>query len=186
MLKKFLILASFLCFSVVAQDTTGGMGGPFPDGDGAANDYSAPNGAYIGAGIGYLWNLDADNPTYQAFLGRLWGLGDYFALNANAEGATDFDDSWFVAANLGINFYPLPAYTAISPYIGVGAGLGWATATNLDADRLGLNFKGTIGLHILKNLPVGLMLEANVDWLNKDIVNENNPVILTGRLGIFF
>ncbi len=137
MLKKLLIIASIFCLSVAAQDTTN-MDEPYDGygtGDGSRKNTSAPSGAYLGVGIGYLWNLDANNPAYQAFLGKLWGVGDFFAVNLFAEGATDFDNSWFIDGNLGFQFYPLPGYTVISPYLGIALGLGplqrTLTTTNL-------------------------------------------------------
>jgi hypothetical protein len=45
---------------------------------------------------------------------------------------------------------------------------------------------GTVGLRLFKDLPVGLTIEANVDWLLNDVVSGSYPVILTGRVGIAF
>jgi hypothetical protein len=157
----------------------------YVDSDGSESPYSAPSGVYMGIGVGVFYNLSENNPAYQAFLARTWGLGDYFALNLIAEGATDFDNSWYVDGNLRIDLYPLPAYTAISPYFGVGAGIGWGTVTNTSEDALGVNLVGTVGLRLFKNLPFGLTLEANVDWLLNHVVDKN-PVVLMGRVGIAF
>jgi hemolysin activation/secretion protein len=132
--------------------------------DGTQSPYSVPSGVVLGVGIGAFFNLSEDNPAYQAFFSRIWGLGDYFAVNLIGEGATDFDNSWYVDGNLRFDLYPLPAYTVISPYLGVGAGIGWGTVTNEDEEALGVNLVGTVGFRLFKDLPVGLTFEANVDW----------------------
>lgn len=156
------------------------------DSDGSGKEYRAPSGMYLGAGIGAFYNLRQNNPSYQAFIGRMWSAGNYLGITLEGEGATDFNNSWFVDGVLRFDLYPLPAYTAISPFIGVGAGIGWATVTNLHDDALGVNLNGTVGFRILKNWPVGLTLEANVDWLLNKAVSDGNPVVLTGRVGITF
>lgn len=154
--------------------------------DGSGGQYSAPSGMYVGAGVGVFYNLSEDNPAFQAFIGRMWGIGDYFAVNLLAEGATDFNNSWYVDGGLRFDLYPLPAYTALSPFFGVGAGIGWGTVTNTDDEALGVNLTGTVGLRLLKDWPVGLTLEANVNWLLNKVVAEGNPVVLMGRVGITF
>jgi hypothetical protein len=156
------------------------------DSDGSGDQYHAPSGMYLGAGVGVFYNLSEDNPAFQAFIGRMWGVGDYFAVNLLAEGSTDFNNSWYVDGGLRLDLYPLPAYTALSPFFGVGAGIGWGTVTNTDQDALGVNLNGTVGLRILKDWPVGLTLEANVDWLLNKVVGNDNPVVLMGRVGITF
>jgi hypothetical protein len=156
------------------------------DSDGSGKEYKAPSGMYLGVGIGAFYNLRQDNPAYQAFIGRMWSAGNYLGVTLEGEGATDFHNSWFVDGILRFDLYPLPTYTAISPYVGVGAGIGWATKTNLHEDALGVNLNGTVGLRILKSWPVGLTLEANVDWLLNKVVSSGNPVVLTGRVGITF
>jgi hypothetical protein len=153
--------------------------------DGTQSPYSVPSGVVLGVGIGAFFNLSEDNPAYQAFFSRIWGLGDYFAVNLIGEGATDFDNSWYVDGNLRFDLYPLPAYTVISPYLGVGAGIGWGTVTNEDEEALGVNLVGTVGFRLFKDLPVGLTFEANVDWLLNHVV-DGNPVVLMGRVGIAF
>ena len=154
--------------------------------DDGAGHYGAPNNVYLGVGIGSVFNLETDNPSYQAFLGKNWGLGDYIAFNGMVEGVTDFDNTWFVDAVLSLDLYPLPSYTALSPYIGVGAGVGWATNTDLDQDGFGFNLSGKIGLRLFKNSPFGLIFEANVDWLFNEVINDDYPVVVTGRAGITF
>jgi hypothetical protein len=154
--------------------------------DGSGKEYKAPSGMYLGVGIGAFYNLRQDNPAYQAFIGRMWSAGNYLGVTLEGEGATDFHNTWFVDGILRFDLYPLPTYTAISPFIGIGAGIGWATKTNLHDDALGVNLNGTVGLRILKNWPVGLTLEANVDWLLNKVVSSGNPVVLMGRVGITF
>jgi hypothetical protein len=154
-------------------------------GDGAS-EQAAPTNTYLGVGIGNLFNLDTDNPTYQAFLGKMWGLGDYVAINLMVEGASNFDDAWWVDGVLSLDLYPLPSYTALSPYIGFGAGLGWVNNTDLEEDGLGLNLIGKVGLRLFKDSPFGFIIEGSAGWLVQDVVGGDNPVILTGRAGIAF
>ncbi|HEX2958176.1 MAG TPA: hypothetical protein VHO70_15185 [Chitinispirillaceae bacterium] len=154
--------------------------------DGSGGEFNAPSGMYLGVGVGVFYNLSEDNPSFQAVIGRMWGLGDYFAVNLLAEGATDFNNSWYVDGGLRLDLYPLPAYTALSPFFGVGAGIGWGTVSNEDREALGVNLNGTVGLRLLKDWPVGLTIEANVDWLLNKVVSDGNPVVLMGRVGITF
>ncbi len=156
------------------------------DSDGSGGEYNAPSGMYLGVGVGVFYNLSQDNPSFQATIARMWGVGNYFGVNLLAEGATDFDNSWYVDGGLRFDFYPLPTYTAISPFFGIGAGIGWGTVTNHDQDALGVNLNGTVGIRLLKNWPVGLTLEANVDWLLNKVVSDGNPVVLMGRVGVTF
>lgn len=170
------------------EDTTGynGTGNEESVADDGSAEHGAPTNVYIGVGIGNIFNLGTDNPTYQAFLGKMWGLGDYVSINAMIEGASNFDNAWWVDGVLSLDLYPLPAYTVLSPYVGFGAGLGWVNNSDLDEDGLGLNLSAKVGLRLFKNSPFGFIIEGSADWLVKDIVGGDNPVIISARAGIAF
>ncbi len=147
----------------------------------------APSAIYGGVGLGTIQNLAAEDPAYQAFLGKYWSLGEYFALNTAVEGVTDFEDSHFLDAILGLNYYPFSAgFNSISPYIGAGGGFGAATVTNGDEWNYGFNLSGTAGLLLFRGNAVEIMLEGNLDWLFNEVVGEDNPMVWTGRIGLLF
>ncbi|HEX3020416.1 MAG TPA: hypothetical protein VHP36_08940 [Chitinispirillaceae bacterium] len=171
------------------EDTTTGYNGNGNEesvANDGSNEHGAPTNVYLGVGIGNIFNLETDNPTYQAFIGKMWGLGDYVSINAMIEGASNFDDAWWVDGVLSLDLYPLPAYTAFSPYIGFGAGLGWVNNSDLDEDGLGLNLSAKVGLRLFKNSPFGFIIEGNASWLVQDIVGDQNPVFVGARAGIAF
>lgn len=145
-------------------------------------DTEIPQGVYLGLGIGALQNLDADNPSYQAFIGKLWGLDESFAINSEFEVNTDFDKSYFLDGNLGLNYYPI-SIGLITPYIGAGGGLGWAKVG--DNDALGFNLNGNLGVLLFRDLPWNLIIEGNLDWLLNDVVDDK-PAVWSGKIGILF
>lgn len=169
MLRNIFILVSVLTFSASAQ---------FFD------LQEAPKAVYGGVGIGVLQNLDASEPAYQAFLGKYWSLGEYFALNTAVEAVSDFDQAWYLDGIVGVNYYPFSAgFNSISPYVGGGLGLGWATDDG-DGDY-GLNLSATAGFLLFRGRDIEVMVEGNFDWLSSEII-DGNPAVWTGRIGLLF
>jgi len=172
-------------FAQYDQDTAAGNGRSPRNGsaprDGAVPSMSAPDAFYAGAGAGVLDNLVSNDLAYQLFAGRIWRLNNFFGAKSVLEATTDFDNSVLASALVGANIYP--TRTSIAPYLGAGAGLGYAHEPNTDV--FGFDVSGTFGLHLLRDAPIEVKVETNANFLFRDI-NGSMPMTFTGRVGLLF
>ena len=142
-----------------------------------------PDNYVLGAGTGMLQGVSADDPAYQFFGGRIWGLTDNVGLTTVAEATTDWD-AVLASALVGANFYPLSLAGNVAPYIGAGAGLGYANGGGADND-FGFDASGVLGVLLFQSSPVKLKVETSANFLFRDIAGDM-PMTWTGRVGLLF
>ena len=150
--------------------------------DGAITE--APDAWYAGAGLGALNNLDADDPAYQFYGGKLWHWNAITALKAVAEGAFDFAGSWLVSSGVGANFYPIR--TRYTPYIGGNIGVGYARRDFNNDDLVGLDLGGVFGVLLYRGAPVEVNVETSANWVFREGEGDDFPATFTARVGVHF
>lgn len=174
----FLTIA--LSFSTFAQmDSTSYESNGY--GDGA---YQAPDAFFLGAGPGVLDNLKAEDWAVQFYGGRQWSLNKYFAPKAVFEATTDFSESVITSALIGANVYPVSR--AISPFVGAGAGIGYAKSAD-DRDVFGFDVSSTFGLLMFRGSPLEINVETNANFIFRDIGSgDGMPMSFSARVGLLF
>jgi hypothetical protein len=173
-----LVLIIALSISSFAQTDTCTSNG---SGDGS---FQVPDNFFIGAGPSVLDNLQAEDWSVQFYGGKQWAMANYIAPKALLEATTDFSESVLASALLGANFYPVQK--AISPYVGIGTGVGYAKAAD-DRDVFGLDVAGTFGLLVFRGAGLQFNLETNANFIFRDIGSDDGmPMSFSGRLGVLF
>lgn len=139
---------------------------------------------FIGAGPGVLNNLKAEPWSYQFFGGKQWAMNSFFAPKAVLEATTDFSESVLTSALVGANLYPISK--GISPYVGLGTGVGYAKSAN-ERDVFGLDMAGSFGLLMFRGAAFEVNLETNANFIFRDITSDNGmPMSFAARLGVLF
>jgi opacity protein-like surface antigen len=181
LLATFLTIA--LSVSTFAQMDSGSNGSNGSYGDGAS---LAPDAFFLGAGPGVLDNLDATDWSVQFYGGRQWGLNKYIAPKAVFEATTDFGGALITSALIGANLYPVAR--TISPYLGAGAGVGYAKSSNSrDSDVFGFDVGSTFGLLMFRGSPLEVNLETNANFIFRDIGSDvGMPMSFSARVGLLF
>lgn len=151
--------------------------------DGAISRSITPDNYVLGAGTGVLQGIDADNPAWQFFGGKIWNLTNNVGMTTIAEATTDWD-AVLASALIGANFYPLTIAGNFSPYIGAAAGLGYANGGEADND-FGFDASGVLGVLLFQDSPIKLKIETNANFLFRDIGGQT-PLTWTGRVGLLF
>jgi hypothetical protein len=147
-----------------------------------APDIEAPQAFYLGAGVGVLVNLGADDPAYSFYGGRLWNLNRFVSMKATLEAATDFDQSVLASALVGANVYPIT--TRYAPYVGAGIGVGYGRDAS-DVDKFGLDINGVFGVLLLRGSPIEAKIETNANVLLREI-GDDFPVTFGIRAAALF
>jgi hypothetical protein len=178
------VLALLFSMSTFAQMDTvynKGSSGANSNGDGS---YALPDQFFLGAGPGVIDNLKAEDWSVQFYGGKQWALGRYFAPKALVEATTDFHESVLTSALIGANVYPIAR--SISPYLGAGAGVGYAKAAD-DKDVFGFDLGSTFGLMLFNTAPFRVSVETNANFIFRDIGSDNGmPMSFSARLGVLF
>jgi hypothetical protein len=114
------------------------------DEDQIKNRIQSRSVTYLGFGPAGFQNMGSPPLSYDLALGHLWEVSSQAAIKllANAVGSGDFK-TYFMMAQLGLNYY----FTDedIAPYIGGGLGFGLSWSGNSNATTLG-GFAGNLGL----------------------------------------
>jgi hypothetical protein len=111
-------------------------------------------------------------------------LNSYFAPKALFEATTDFSESVITSALIGANVYPINK--AISPYIGAGAGVGYAKSAD-DRDVFGFDVGSSFGLMLFNTAPFKVSVETNANFIFRDIGDDDGmPMSFSARLGVLF
>jgi len=177
-----LVLIIALSISSFAQmDTSYSNGSSYENGDGSVQ---APDKFFIGAGPGVLDNIQATDWSVQFYGGKQWAMNNYISPKAVLEATTDFSESVLTSALIGANFYPVQK--AISPYVGLGTGVGYAKAAD-DRDVFGLDMAGTFGLLMFRSAGFQVNLETNANFIFRDIGSDDGmPMSFSARVGVLF
>ncbi|HEX2956380.1 MAG TPA: hypothetical protein VHO70_06105 [Chitinispirillaceae bacterium] len=185
-MRSFSVLAliialSFSSFAQVDNSSSKGSSNGSSSGDGS---YQIPDAFFVGAGPGVLDNLKAENWSVQFFGGKQWALNKFFAPKAVLEATTDFSESVITSALVGANVYPIAK--AISPYVGLGTGVGYAKSAD-DRDVFGFDMAGSFGLLMFRGAALELNLETNANFIFRDIGSDDGmPMSFSARVGVLF
>jgi hypothetical protein len=178
-----LVLILVLSISSFAQmDTCTSKGSS--NGNSYGEGYRIPDAFFIGAGPSVLNNLESERWSVQFFGGKQWAMNKFFAPKAVLEATTDFSESVIGSALVGANVYPIAK--AISPYVGLGTGVGYAKSAN-DRDVFGLDMAGSFGLLMFRGAALEVNLETNANFIFRDITsNDGMPMSFSARVGVLF
>lgn len=137
----------------------------------AADFLPAPgSGWYLRGDLGWSWlnwNGGADDGalTGGAGIGKIFDYG--LRADARAETSEKFDSgtSFTISTLMGNVYYDFAANNAASPYVGLGAGAGWASA-NKPGDDFGLAWQASAGL----NLRISDSITGDVGYRFRDVM----------------
>ncbi|MBD3244342.1 MAG: hypothetical protein GF331_27370 [Chitinivibrionales bacterium] len=135
--------------------------------------------ASFGFGPGGVTNLDTDPLNYHFYGGYMWEPHPNGGVKLLGNVTTDFNTSVSALLDIGANFYMLR--TAATPYVGAALGLGYIHAE--DENEAGFTASGSAGMMFFRTSDVHLNLEFKTS-VHIEQVNDKNPVVMTGNIGL--
>ena len=120
----------------------------------------------------------------QFYGGRQWSLNKFVAHKGVFEATTDFSESVITSSLVCANVYPVSR--AISPYVGAGAGIGYAKSAD-DRDVFGFDVSSSFGLLMFRGSPLEINVETNANFIFRDIGSDDGmPMSFSARVGLLF